>query len=226
MSGAVADSRSAAGADGAPPVDLKELVRRAYDSASHAYRGDTFDLARTGYAHWLARLESRLAPGSRVLDLGCGNGVPVAAELARRHDVTGVDLSPVMIERARALVPRASFKCADMAAVAYADGAFDAVTAFFSVFNLPLDEQPELFQRIGRWLVPGGTLLAIVGHDPASWIEHDWCGVPGATVAWHCASVTQYRAWCEAAGLEVLEQGREPRDGDPGFAVLLARRQD
>ena len=206
--------------------DLKDLVRRAYDLASHAYRGDAFELAGTGYAHWLARLERRLAPGARVLDLGCGNGVPVARALAARHAVTGVDLSPVQVERARALVPRARFVCADMATVEFDAATFDAVTAFFSVFNLPLDEQPRLFERVARWLVPGGVMLAIVGHDPASWIERDWCGVPDATVAWHCASITQYRAWCAAAGLVIDETGREPREGKPGFAVLFAHRKD
>jgi len=38
---------------------------------------------------------------ARVLDLGCGNGVPVAKALAvGGHDVTGVDLSAVQVERA------------------------------------------------------------------------------------------------------------------------------
>ena len=203
---------------------LKDLVRHAYDLASNAYRGDTFDLAGTGYAHWLARLQRRLAPDARILDLGCGNGVPVARALASKYAVTGVDLSPVQIDRARALVPGANFTCADMATVEFEAASFDAVTAFFSVFNLPLDEQPRLFERIAHWLAPGGWLLAIVGHDPASWIERDWCGVPGATVAWHCASITQYREWCAAAGLAIEETGREPREGRPGFAVLLARK--
>src|SRR5438552_19019951 len=100
---------------GAPrdAADPKVLVRDGYDRASHAYRGDAFALdAQSGYAHWLRRLTRRLVPGARVLDLGCGNGVPVARELAGQFVVTGVDLSPVQIERARALVPGARFVCA------------------------------------------------------------------------------------------------------------------
>ena len=54
-----------------------------------------------------------------MLDLGCGNGVPVARELSARFAVTGVDLSPVQVERARALVPGARFVCADMTAVEF-----------------------------------------------------------------------------------------------------------
>ena len=62
-------------------------------------------------------LEMRVREGVAVLDLGCGCGVPVARRLARRYAVTGVDLSPVQVERARTLVPNATFICADMAAL-------------------------------------------------------------------------------------------------------------
>src|SRR5437660_1488260 len=66
------------------PVDARTIVRGAYAVASDAYRGDAFVLdATSGYAHWLRRLERRLAAGARVLDLGCGNGIPVARELRR-----------------------------------------------------------------------------------------------------------------------------------------------
>src|SRR6185503_20648188 len=127
------------------PEDPKRMVREGYDRASIAYRGDDFALERTGYAHWLSRLAPSLAGGARVLDLGCGCGVPVARELAARgFDVTGIDLSPVQIERARGLVPDARFVCADMAEVDFAPDSFDAIVAFFSLINLPLDEQPRV----------------------------------------------------------------------------------
>ena len=49
-----------------------------------------------------------------VLDLGCGCGVPVARDLvAAGHRVTGVDISDVQIQRARHLVPAATFRRAD-----------------------------------------------------------------------------------------------------------------
>ena len=148
-------------------IDPKTIVREGYDRASYAYRGDEFTLARSGYAYWLSRLEPALAPGSRVLDLGCGCGVPATRELARRHQVTGVDISPVQIARARRLVPNARFQCADMAAVEFEQGSFDAAVAFFSLINLPLPEQSVVIERVSGWLVPGGRLLAIVGQEPA-----------------------------------------------------------
>ena len=181
-------------------------------------------LEGSSHEHWLRRLTRRLAPGARVLDLGCGNGVPVARALADTYRVTGVDLSPVNIARARALVPGATFLCDDMTRAPFTSGSFDAIAAFWSIINVPLDEQPALFERMHDWLVPGGWLLAIVGRDPWTGIEQDWRGVSGVGMYYSHADVATYRRWLAASGFTIVEDGVEPRHGRPGYAVLLAER--
>lgn len=204
--------------------EARRIVIDGYARASHAYRGDVFPLEGSRYAHWLARFATGLAPGARVLDAGCGNGLPVALELAKRFDVTGVDLSPVQVERARALVPAARFVCADMTNIGFADASFDAIAAFYSVINVPLAEQPALLARFARWTVPGGRLVVTVGQEPWSGVERDWRGVRGAGMFYEHAGVEQYRAWLADAGWTIAEEGREPRDGVPGYAMIVARR--
>jgi len=205
-------------------VEPRQLVRAGYDRASLAYRGDEFELdPRSGYAHWLRRLDRLILPGSRVLDLGCGNGLPVARELAKRHQVTGLDLSAVQIERARGLVPAARFVCADMTEAAFEPGSFDAVTAFFSIINVPAAEQPGLFRRIAGWLAPGGAFLAILGKCACTLVERDWRGVKGATMYWSHAGLPQSRRSIAEAGMQIVEEGSEPAKGSPGFAVVIAR---
>ena len=90
----------------------RDLVRRGYDSISLAYRSDEGDAAGTSaedvsrYAGWVADLAGLLRPGARVLDLGCGAGIPATRELATRGlQVLGVDFSAVQLRRARRLVP-------------------------------------------------------------------------------------------------------------------------
>ena len=204
--------------------DPRHIVLDGYAKASHAYRGDTFELEGSGYGYWLARFTPRLAPGARVLDAGCGNGLPVARALAGRFDVTGIDLSPVQVERARTLVPDARFVCEDMTTAEIAPGSFDAIVAFYSVINVPLDEQELLLHRFSGWLVPGGWLLAVVGRDPWTGIEENWRGVRGARMYYSHAHVAQYRTWFAGARLEIVEEGREPKHGVPGYSVLIARR--
>ena len=97
--------------------DPKDIVRRGYDLVSWAYRPDDADDGR--YGAWLDLLEERVVPGSPVLDLGCGCGIPVARRLAQRYAVTRVDFSEVQIARARELVAGANFVCADMTTVTF-----------------------------------------------------------------------------------------------------------
>ena len=213
-------------ANGTPPAGAmaRAMVRAAYDRASHVYRGDTLALERTGYDFWLRRFTRPLAANARVLDLGCGNGVPVVRELARRFDVTGLDHSPIQIARARALVPGARFLCADMVECGFAAASFEGIVAFHSIINLPLDEHAPLIRRLAGWLVPGGRVLATVGRLARTQVEHDWRGVRGASMFWSHAGIDTYRAWFTEAGLAIDEEGVEPKHGNPGYAVLIAHR--
>src|SRR5690242_5504155 len=155
--------------------DPKSIVRHGYDAVSRAYRAD--DAADGEYGQWMDLLESRVRETGAVLDLGCGCGVPVARRLARRYAVTGVDLSPVQVERARTLVPNATFICADMSSIFFPDATFDAITCFYALIHVPIAEQPALLRAVRRWLRPGGVFLATVGHQAWTGLEKDWLGV-------------------------------------------------
>ena len=148
----------------------RALVRRGYDAISLAYRSDDGDAAASSaedvsrYAGWVAELAALLRPGARVVDLGCGAGIPATRELASHGlQVLGVDFSAVQLHRAQRLVPSARFVQADMAALQLRPASADAVAAFYSLIHVPLSDQQALFPRIRDWLRPGGYFLAIVG---------------------------------------------------------------
>lgn len=96
--------------------------------------------------------------GCRVLDLGCGRG-ETAALLAREYGaaVTGVDISPQMIENCHTAYPEIPFLTADAQSLPFADDSFDTVVCecCFSVFPDP----EKAFREVNRVLVPGGKLL-------------------------------------------------------------------
>jgi 2-polyprenyl-3-methyl-5-hydroxy-6-metoxy-1,4-benzoquinol methylase len=203
------------------PPDPKDVARRGYDALSYRYRAD--DAGAGQYAGWLATLQTRVPAGGAVLDLGCGCGVPTARALAGRgYAVTGVDLSDVQVERARLLVPEATFPRADATRVQLPNAAFDAVVCLYTLIHLPLDEQPPLLRRIAGWLRPGGWLLATAGHRAWTGTEDDWLG--GATPMWWShADAATYRAWIEQAGLRVVTEEFVP-EGRGGHALFWARR--
>ena len=198
--------------------DPKALVRRGYDLVSRAYRADDADDA---YTPWLDELERRVRPPSRVLDLGCGCGVPVARRLSGRYDVTGVDFSEEQISRARQLVPSATFRCADIATLSFPDETFGAVVALYVLIHLPLEEQPLMLRNVRRWLRPGGLLLATVGYRAWTGIETDWLGVKGADMWWSHADAATYKRWLEEAGLRVEIEAFVP-EGTGGHTLFLA----
>ena len=121
---------------------------------------------------------ARLASDARVLDLGCGPGLPATRLLADRFEVTGVDISEAQLEAARRNVPEASFVHDDLMHVDFPPESFEGVTAFYSIIHVPRDEHRQLFERVSRWLVPGGLFLATLGAgDDPDWTG-EWLGQP------------------------------------------------
>jgi 2-polyprenyl-3-methyl-5-hydroxy-6-metoxy-1,4-benzoquinol methylase len=170
-----------------------DLVRSGYNALSRHYRGDQ-DTAHE-YDSWLADLRHRLPGHGQILDIGCGCGIPVARHLAAAgYQVTGVDISDVQIERARRLVPGATFIRADVTEIDFSAPGFDAVVCLYALIHMPLDRQPRLLRDIVRWLRPGGQ-----------------------------ADAATYRSWIRQAGLEITGQQFVP-EGDSGHALFWARR--
>jgi SAM-dependent methyltransferase len=136
-----------------------------------------FDALGSGYEKAFAHSEAhhrslewllgRLAPGSRVLDVGSGTGRPTAAALTGAgHEVLGVDVSPVMVELASRQVPEATFRCADVRELPLDEDSFHAVCVYFSLLQMDRGEQAALLGRLARALLPGGSLvLATVPLD-------------------------------------------------------------
>lgn len=157
-----------------------------------------------------------------MLDVGCGNGDPVARALARKFRVTGVDISAVQIRRARALVPDARFLRADMSTLRFPPDSFEAVIAFYSTIHVPRRKQRPLFRRIVRWLTPGGWFLAIVGSRAWTGREPSWLGVR-APMYWSHASADTYARWLREDRMEIHTRRFIP-EGDSGHELFLARK--
>ena len=212
------------GDEAATRARQRALVRRGYDAISEAYRTDggvahpSTDEDPGRYLTWVAELAGLIPERARVVDLGCGIGLPGTLALTG-YDLTvlGVDFSPVQLARARRLVPAASFVRADMAAFQLRPASVDAVTAFYSLIHVPLADQQALFPRIRGWLRPGGYLLAIVG---AAW----WTGTEhylGADMFWDHADTGAYLRWLGEAGFTAVWHRFIP-EGNFGHSLILA----
>jgi 2-polyprenyl-3-methyl-5-hydroxy-6-metoxy-1,4-benzoquinol methylase len=207
---------------GAPGHDPKEVVRRGYDEVSLRYRAD--DESPASYNGWFRQLTERLGPrDARVLDLGCGCGVPLARDLsAAGYRVTGVDISDVQVGRAKRLVPHGQFVRADAAIVEFPAGSFDGVVCLYTIIHIPLHEQEHLLAKIASWLSNGGWLLLTAGHQSWTGTEAAWLGGE-APMWWSQADQATYRRWITHAGLDITEERYVP-EGTTGHAMFWARQ--
>jgi SAM-dependent methyltransferase len=205
-------------------MDPKRVVADGYDTMAERYLAWSDLRPSPTRLRYLALALELIPPGSDVLDLGCGAGVPMTAALAEDRAVTGVDISSTQLALARRNVPGATFLRADMTALTFEPASLDAVVAFYSLTHVPRDEQAELLGHIRSWLRPGGIFLASMGADdePGD-VEPDWLGVD---MYFSHFGARANRRLVERAGLVVerSELAIEPEDRhDARFLWIVAR---
>jgi SAM-dependent methyltransferase len=204
----------------------KEIVARGYDAVALRYAEWAGGIDSPAI-EWVRELDRLLADNSDVLELGCGRGVPATRELARRHRVTGVDISAVQIELARHHVPEASFVHGDVMELDIAAGSFDAVVALFLFGHLPCEDQRALLARICEWLRDDGYFLGTFPtSDAGEEIDQDWLGAPMFFAA---LGADAYGALLRDSGLpptrdEVIVQN-EHEHGDVAFRWVLGKKE-
>ena len=202
-------------------MDPKEIVKAGYDAMASEYletrKEDSEDV------QLLLELVSRLPKGAKVLDAGCGAGVPVARFLSRFFEVTGVDFSEEQIRLASKLVPQACFLCQDMTEMSFPASCFHAICSYYAIIHIPREEHRQLFQDFHRMLRPGGLALVCLGAgDVAGGIEEDYFG---AQMYWsHYDAETNMKLFREC-GFQVIWSRVVVDSTDPVAAHLFVLAQ-
>lgn len=153
-----------------------QIVERGYDRIADRFAAWRDEIEGDPRAQWAADLSSRLPDGARVLELGCGSGTAETIELARRFQVTGVDVSAEQLRRARERVPGATFVHADFLELELPAGSFDAVCSFYVFNHVPREHLAPLLERIAGWLRRGGLALNAFGVTDLEGWTGDWLG--------------------------------------------------
>lgn len=155
----------------ATPEGKRRYVRTLFGTIADRYDFITILLSYGRDRHWKRRLVARAAPsrGMRALDLATGTGDIAYALSAHGAGVVGLDVTPRMIELARAKAgPGANpaFLVADMVTLPFADASFDLVTTGYGLRNVP--DLDAAIREIARVLRPGGRLLSLDFNRPAN----------------------------------------------------------
>ncbi len=217
-----------AGSDPAP--DHQARVRASYDAATDAYvdrvhgelRHKPLDRALlTAFAE---QLQEEFGDGASVCDAGCGPGHVGAFLASLGVAVTGIDLSPAMVARARALHPALSFEVGSMTALTAGDGRWQGAIAFYSIIHLTSDaEVRAALGEFHRTLADRGLLLVAVhlGEQGDATVHADEMLGVAVDMEFRFFDLEHLTADITAAGFEVL--ARLVRSPYPDVEVQTSR---
>ena len=192
-----------------------ELVRSGYDRLTELYAKE-----RERFDNWheVEAFTSRLPENGRVLDAGCGTGVPIARKLVQiGFEVVGIDISGNMVTTARANVPGATFHQMNMAAIDFPPESFDGVICCYAIIHTPREKHANIFRSFHKVLKPQGVMLVSV----ASWAWEEVADYLGVDMYWSHYDPSVTKSLITEAGFDI-EFGRDVQSGGETHHWVLA----
>lgn len=205
------------------------MLHNSYDLIADKWHQNVHRDARVertlGYVD---RVLEGLAPGAKVLDLGCGTGNPIARHIIDRgFRVVGVDQSQKMLAIAKQVIPEAELIHADMIEMRFTEK-FAAAIVWDSAFHVPREHHTAIYQKIAGALEQGGRTLLSVGGEGAESADSSFPGLTsqmhGATFFYDAYAPVLARQIIEAAGFEIeLWEVDDP--SSHGHIAVIARKE-
>lgn len=182
-----------------------QAIRTSYDRVADVYAETIFhELDKKPFDREILTRFAASAGRGPVIEIGCGPGQVARFLHELGVDVSGVDLSPAMVEQARLLNPGVRFRVGDMTALEPEDGSVAAIAAFYAIVNLPGDLRREAFREMARVLAPGGLLLLSFHVGGEVLEERKFLGRP-IEMNFYLLDPGMIRAELETAGFAVEE---------------------
>lgn len=165
----------------------------------------------------------RVPDSGRVLDMGCGTGVPYARFVSEQgYAVTGVDFVAEHVAAARELVPDAEFVQSTFLDFE-PEERFDGLLCLFALFHVPRAEQPAVLEHFHDMLEEGAPLLVTMGTADVEKMTDEF---HGAEMEWSFYGAERNREMLADAGfdVDVMKRIKEQyRDGSDHLWVLAER---
>jgi ubiquinone/menaquinone biosynthesis C-methylase UbiE len=99
---------------------------------------------------------------SKILDVGCGNGVDCIYVKNKGYDVVGVDMSEKMLDIARSKYPEIDFRLGDMRKLEFDKNEFDGIIAACSLIHIPKRDIPSTLNQFAGFLKHGGAVYILL----------------------------------------------------------------
>lgn len=116
----------------------------------------------------LTQVEKQNISKGSYLDLATGSGRILSNLEKYFKNSTGVDSSKIMLQIAKKRTYKSTLKLADIANLPFKNKAFDLITVFRFIINVPKDERAKIFLEINRILKKDGVLIFNLHHNKIS----------------------------------------------------------
>jgi cyclopropane fatty-acyl-phospholipid synthase-like methyltransferase len=208
----------------------QELVREGYNVIAKDYLA-WIQQRPTAHHVKLQQILEHLDASSKVLELGCGAGLPVTQVLTQHVvEVVANDNSEEQIALAKANAPRAKFIHGDMTQLEFPSDTFDAVVAFYSFFHVPREQHEALIRNVYDWLRKNALLLFTYSSHAEEGIYPMFLGTKMYFSSFGTEQILDIVRSCgfTIVDQEVRAQGNveDPTDpdNDTSFLWILARK--
>jgi cyclopropane fatty-acyl-phospholipid synthase-like methyltransferase len=168
--------------------------------ASHFLKGRGLainGIGKTAVHKWTQTLR----PGSVILDIGCGTGIPVTKVIVDAGMIVfGIDASPTLANAFHENFPDLPISCEAAEESALFDRQFDGIISVGLMFLLSEETQMTLINRIWAALKPGGKFLFTATYSAHTWID---IMTDGPSIS---LGAEKYRELTAASGLSIIDE--------------------
>lgn len=172
------------------PADKRRYVRSLFATIAGRYDLITRLLSFGLDQGWKKRLvgATGIGSGARALDLACGTGDVANLLASRGATVIGLDITPGMLELARAKPGRSAIRwvAGDMTSLPFRDESVDVITTSYGLRNVP--DLPRALAEVHRVLAAGGRLASLDFNRPESRVVRTvylaYLSVVGSILGW------------------------------------------
>jgi ubiquinone/menaquinone biosynthesis C-methylase UbiE len=199
--------------------DKRRLVKTGYNRCAKEYSSNR-DLFKN--QKYLKNLSKLLSKGSKILDIGCGSGIPIDKYLLEQEfNVTGIDISEKQIKLAKKNLPQGKFFVKDMSEIDFPASSFDAVVSFYAIFHVPREEHFALLKKLYALLKSKGYLLVTMGSSDWEGTEDDF---HGEKMFWSHYGAEKNKNLVKTAGFKVMLDEIDT-SGQEKHQILLGQKK-
>lgn len=179
-------------------MNKENLVKEGYDKISENFLSfrHQFDNSQE-----LEKFVEYLPENGKVLDVGCGVGIPIARFFIENDfDLTGIDISEGMLTKARENVPEAQFFLYNMSELDFLDNYFDGLVSIYALFHVPKNKHGEIIKNFHRMLKKDCHMMLVFNPRENEGVD-DFLGTD---MYWSCHKPEISRKLVLDAGFEII----------------------